>query len=53
MQSGILLSTFIEKAVVPLIRFLKSTEIGEREGAKEREREWARRKDQVGENLLG
>lgn len=53
MQSGILLSTFIEKAVAPVIRFLKSTEIGGREGVKEREREWAQRKDQEGENLLG
>ncbi len=42
-----------EKAVAPLIRFLKSTEIGGREGTKEREREWAQRNDPGGKNLLG
>ncbi len=39
--------------MAPLIRFSQSTELGGREGAKERELEWARRNDQEGENLLG
>ena len=42
-----------EKAVGPLLNFLKTTGIGGREGAKEREMEWARRQDREGENLLG
>ncbi len=42
-----------EKAVAPLLKFLKTTGIGGREGAKERELEWTRRHDQEGENLLG
>ena len=42
-----------EKAMGPLLGFLKSTEVGEREGAKERELEWQRRSDQAGEELLG
>ena len=42
-----------EKAIGPLLEFLKSTEVGGREGAKEREIEWERRNDQVGEELLG
>ncbi len=37
-----------EKAVAPLLKFLKTTGIGGREGAKERELEWARRHDQDG-----
>ena len=41
-----------EKAVVPLLRFLKATEIGGREGARDRELEWERRNDQAGEDLL-
>lgn len=42
-----------EKAVAPLLKFSKSTGIGGREGAKEREREWERKNDQEGEDLLG
>ena len=42
-----------ERAVAPLLRFLKKTEIGGREGARERELEWERRNDQAGEDLLG
>ena len=42
-----------EKAVTPLLRFLEATEVGAREGAREREAEWAQRNDQVGEDLLG
>ncbi len=38
-----------EKAVGPLVDFLKSTEVGAREGAKERELEWERRDDHAGE----
>ena len=42
-----------KKAIIPLIKFLKVTEIGAREGAKERETEWERKNNQAGENLLG
>ncbi len=42
-----------EKAVAPLIRFLKATEIGAREGARGREAEWERKNDRAGEDLLG
>ena len=42
-----------EKAVAPLLRFLKATEVGGREGARERELEWGRKNDQAGEDLLG
>ena len=41
-----------EKAVGLLVDFLKSTEVGAREGARERELEWERRDDQVEEELL-
>ena len=41
-----------EKAVGPLLEFLKSTEVGGREGAREKEPEWERRNDQTGEELL-
>ena len=34
------------------VDFLKSTEVGAREGARERELEWERRDDQAGEELL-
>lgn len=37
----------------PLLGFLKSTEVGRREGMKERELEWEQRDDEVGEELLG
>ena len=36
----------------PLLEFLKSTEVGGREGAREKELEWERRNDQTGEELL-
>ena len=42
-----------EKAIIPLIKFLKATEIGAREGARERETEWERKNDRAGEDLLG
>lgn len=42
-----------EKAMTPLLRFLKATEVGAREGAKEREAEWVWKNDQAGEDLLG
>ena len=41
-----------EKAVAPLLRFLKTTDVGGR-GAREREIEWERKNDQAGEDLLG
>ena len=41
-----------EKAMGPLLEFLKATEVGGREGAREGELEWERRNDQAGEELL-
>ncbi len=41
-----------EKAVAPLLGFLKTIGVGGREGAREREVEWERINDRVGENLL-
>ena len=41
-----------EKAVAPLLGFLKTTGVGGREGAREREAEWERINDQAGEDLL-
>ncbi len=41
-----------EKAIAPLLRFLKTTEVGRREGARERRVEGERRNDQAGEELL-
>ena len=41
-----------EKAVAPLLGFLKTTGVGGREGAREREVEWERINDRAGENLL-
>lgn len=40
-----------EQAVRPLLKFLKNTEIGSRDGAVERELEWELRNDK-GENLM-
>ena len=42
-----------EKAMDPLLRFLKSTEVGGRERARERELEWGQKDDRVVEELLG
>ena len=42
-----------ERATEPLLRILQTTEIGGREGARERELEWERKNDQSGEDLLG
>ncbi len=41
-----------EKAVAPLLRFLKIIDVGGREGARERELEWERKNEQAGEDLL-
>ena len=41
-----------EKAVAPLLGFLKTTGVGGREAAREREVEWERINDRAGENLL-
>lgn len=41
-----------KKAVGPILEFLKTTEVGSREGAKERELEWERRNDLAGESQL-
>lgn len=40
-----------EKAMGPFLDFLKSTEVGGKEGARERELEWQQRSDQAGEEL--
>ncbi len=42
-----------ERAVSPLLGFLKATEVGAREGAREKDLEWERKNDQAGEELLG
>ena len=42
-----------ERAVGPLLSYLKDTEVGSREGAAEVTREWRRRSDQEGEEQLG
>ena len=42
-----------KKAIGPILGYLKSTEVGRRDGAREREKEWERRNDQAGEELLG
>lgn len=41
-----------EKAVLLLSKFLEITEIGGREGSREKELEWERKNDQ-GESVLG
>ena len=41
-----------KKPLAPLLRFLKTSEVGRREGAREREVEWEQRNDQAGEDLL-
>ena len=41
-----------KKAITPLLRFLKTTEVGRREGARESEIEWEQRNDRAGEDLL-
>ena len=41
-----------ERAVDVLVGFLKATEVGGREGAKERELEWERKDDRLGEEML-
>ena len=42
-----------EKVVASLLKFLKTTGVEGREGAREREQEWERKNDQEGEDLLG
>ena len=42
-----------QRATKALLRFLQTTEIGGREGARERELEWEQKNDQAGEDLLG
>ena len=41
-----------ERALGPFLEYLKSTEVGEKEGGKEREFEQEQRNDQAGEELL-
>ena len=40
------------KAVASCLKFLKTTGIGGRDGAKKRELEWARKNDKAGKDLL-
>ncbi len=42
-----------EQALQPLPDFLKSTEVGSREGAAEKDEEWEMRNDREGEETLG
>ena len=42
-----------ERAVGPLLEYLKDTEVGSREGAVGKTIEWRRRNDQEGEDQLG
>lgn len=41
-----------KKAVVLLLKFLKTTEVGRRKRAKKREIEWKQRSDWIDENLF-
>ena len=41
-----------ERAIRPILQFLRNTEVGSRDGTRERELEWQRRRDQEGENQL-
>lgn len=41
------------KVVAPLLRFLKTTDLGERDGWRAMKLEWERKNDQGGEDLLG
>lgn len=41
-----------EKAILPLIKFLRATEIRARENAKKREIEWEQKNKRAGEDLL-
>lgn len=41
-----------EKAVEPILQFLRNTELGSRDGTRERELKWQRRSDEEGENQL-
>lgn len=50
-RKGLALLLANEKAMGPFLDFLRSTEVGAREGARERELEWQRRGDQAGEEL--
>lgn len=38
------------RAVGPVLKFLKDTEVGDREGARERELEWQKKSNQEGED---
>ena len=42
-----------ERAVGPLLVYLKDTKVGSREGALEKTMKWRRRSDQEGEEQLG
>ena len=40
-----------KRATKPLLRFLQTTEVGGKEGARERELEWGKKNNQAGEDL--
>ena len=42
-----------EQALQLLLEFLKSTEVGSREGGVDRDKEWEMRNDREGEETLG
>lgn len=42
-----------ERAMTLLLKYLKATEVEVREGAREKKREWERKNDQAGKELLG
>ena len=42
-----------KKVVAPLLRFLQATDVGGKEGAKEKQLEWEQKNDRAGEDLLG
>ncbi len=42
-----------EKAVAPVLKFLRTKGIGKRKKAREKELEWEQKNNQEGENLLG
>ena len=42
-----------KRAVMPLVKYLKATEVGARKKAREKEREWKKKNNQIGKKLFG
>lgn len=38
---------------MPLVKYLKATEVGARKKAREKEREWKKKNNQIGKKLFG